>query len=172
MPPSTPLRLLAALVVAIGCSSSTPPSVSNSRHSVLFIGNSLTYTNDLPGTVATIAASAGDTIDAASVAYGNFALIDHLNGGQSLPTIAKGGWEFVVLQQGPSTVPVNADSLKLWTQMFAPHIRAVGATPALLMVWPDSTREAFFDDCRASYLAAAQSVGGMFIPAGYAWQIA
>ena len=33
-------------------------------HSVLFIGNSLTYTNDLPAVLAQIAKQSGDTIDA------------------------------------------------------------------------------------------------------------
>ena len=78
----------------------------------------------------------------------------------------------MVLQQGPSTLAVNRDSLVLWTRMFDPYIRAAGARPALFMVWPDYTRTAFFDDCRGSYQMAAQAVNGLFLPAGVAWTVA
>jgi hypothetical protein len=69
-------------------------------------------------------------------------------------------------------VDVNRDSLVLWTKMITPNIRAVGAQPALFMVWPDYTRTSFFDACRAAYQSAAQAVNGTFMPAGAAWQLA
>ena len=142
-------------------------------HHVLFIGNSLTYVNDLPGTLSALAASGGDTIRVQTVARPNFALIDHLNGGSNaLDAIRLGGWEYVVLQQGSSSLPANRDSLVLWTTMFAPYIRAVGARPALFMVWPTADRLWAFDDVRQSYLAAAQAVDGLFVPAGSAWLVA
>src|SRR5436309_2481209 len=106
---------------------------------VLFVGNSLTYVNDLPGTVAALGDLGGDTIRVASSVGPDLALIDHLNGAtDALARIRQGGWKYVVLQQGPSSVQVNRDSLILWTQWFDPYIKAVNATPALLMVWPSS----------------------------------
>jgi hypothetical protein len=138
-------------------------------HHVLFIGNSLTYTNDLPGTVAQLAVSVGDTILTGAITGPDFALIDHLNAGTAVAAIAQGGWEYVVLQQGPSTVDVSRDSLVLWTKMFDPYVRATGARTALLMVWPDVTRTSFFDACRVSYQTAASAVDGVFMPAGEAW---
>lgn len=173
------LRLLAALAVAASaaaCQKSPTGAVGGqhtpSGHPVLFIGNSLTYVNDLPGNVAAIARQAGDTIDAWYVAFPDYAIIDHINSGTALNAIKNYRWEYVVLQQGPSTVGVNRDSLILWTKMIEPNIRAVGATPALYQVWPDYTRKAFFDACRMSYQMAAQAVNGVFMPAGAAWQIA
>ena len=53
--------------------------------------------------------------------------------------------------------------------MFEPYIRAVGATPALYMVWPTIDRVQYFDAVRDSYRAAAQAVNGVFLPAGEAW---
>ncbi len=168
-------RWWAVLAAGLSCLSGgrllEPPAAGG--HHVLFIGNSLTYVNDLPGTLAALAASAGDTIRVMTVARPNFALIDHLNGGSdALDAIELGGWEYVVLQQGSSSLPANRDSLVLWATMFAPHIRAVGATPALFMVWPTADRQWAFDDVRQSYLAAAQAVNGLFLPAGQAWVIA
>jgi hypothetical protein len=137
---------------------------------VLFVGNSLTYENDLPGTVAALGALAGDTIRIASAVGANLALVDHLNGASdALAQVRRGGWTYVVRQQGPSSVAVNRDSLTLWTKMFDSYIRAAGGQTALLMVWPSSDRRSFFDDVRLSYQQAAQSVGGVFIPAGQAW---
>ncbi len=159
-------------LVALGCGAGAGPlaPLAPGGHHVLFIGNSLTYVNDLPGTLSALAASAGDTIRVSTVAKPDFALIDHLNGGSdALEAIRVGGWEYVVLQQGSSSLPANRDSLVLWTKMFDPYIRAVGATPALYMVWPTADRREFFDAVRASYLEAAQAVHGAFWPAGAAW---
>ncbi len=141
-------------------------------HHVLFIGNSLTYFNDLPGTLAAVAASVSDTIRVRTVAFPDYALIDHLARGEAQFALVQDRWEFVVLQQGPSTLAVNRDSLVLWTRMFAPLITAQGAKPALFMVWPDASRAAFFEACRLSYLAAADAVGGAFLPAGEVWRTA
>jgi len=137
---------------------------------VLFVGNSLTYVNDLPGTVAALGSLSGDTIRVAASVGANLALVDHLNGASdAVAVIAQGGWNFVVLQQGPSTVPINRDSLILWTQWFDPYIKKVNAKPALLMIWPSSDRYAYFDEVRKSYQQAAQAVNGVFIPAGAGW---
>ena len=137
---------------------------------VLFIGNSLTYFNNLPATLSALALSVGDTIQAGMVAEPDFALIDHYRGwSNALGEIARGGWKYVVLQQGPSSTTINRDSLILTAKLFEPHIRAVGATPALYMVWPTADRFAFFDAVRVSYQMAATEVNGVFLPAGRAW---
>jgi hypothetical protein len=117
-----------------------------------------------------LALAGGDTIHASMVAVGDFALIDHyLGGSNALATIREGQWDFVVLQQGPSSVPINRDSLIIATRLFDTEIRRAGARTALYMVWPSRDRRAFFDAVRASYQAAADTVDGIFIPAGRAW---
>jgi hypothetical protein len=138
---------------------------------VLFVGNSLTYVNDLPGMVAALGSLTGDTIRVATAAEPDLAIIDHWNGqSNARAQIAFGGWQFVILQQGSSSLPLSRDTLVLGAQLFAPSIRAAGAKPALLMVWPSSDRLAFFDDVRNSYQQAATAVGGVFMPAGEAWR--
>lgn len=157
---------------AIGCGSTSAP-VTTGGIRVLFIGNSLTYLNDLPWTLSRLALAAGDTIHTSMVAVGNFALIDHyLGGSTALETIREGRWDYVVLQQGPSSVPINRDSLIIATRLFDAEIRRAGARTALYMVWPSRDRLSFFDAVRASYQAAADTVDGIFMPAGRAWQTA
>ena len=172
-----PTRLLAAFATIAGLSclnvSRSIAPLPPGGHHVLFIGNSLTYVNDLPSTVAAIARSAGDTIRIATEAQPNLALIDHLTGSTAaVEQIALGGWEFVVLQQGPTPRGICRDSLILWTKLFDPLIRKVGAKPALFMTWPASNQTGIFDDVRISFQQAAAAVNGVFMPAGEAWRSA
>ena len=139
-------------------------------HHVLFIGNSLTYYNDLPRTLAQVADQSGDTIRVGSVAEPDYALIDHITyHSGAVEAVKRGGWEYVVLQQGPSSLPINRDSLILWSKMWDTMIRDAGGKPALYMVWPTIDRLAFFDEVRKSYQMAAEAVHGLFLPAGQAW---
>ncbi len=139
---------------------------------VLFVGNSLTYYNDLPGTLIDLALTTGDTIRSAMVAYPDFALVDHLRQGAATRAIASTSWNFVVLQQGPSSVQVNRDSLIAMTRLFDASIRQAGATPALFSVWPQTANAATFPRAIESYQLAATAVGGLYLPVGAAWQAA
>jgi hypothetical protein len=141
---------------------------------VLFIGNSLTYTNNLPGTVAALARAAGDTIRVGEVALPNFAVIDHALGmSNAIDVIKSQSWELVVLQQGPTTTAINRDTLIIATKALDPIVKAAGGRTAQMMTWPQSGFPQQFPAVRASSLAASKSVeGGVFIPAGEAWRVA
>jgi hypothetical protein len=171
------VRAFIAFLAVTSCGGSgapvEPPPVTPTTYRVLFIGNSLTYFNDLPGTVARLTGSANLTIHVASAAGPNLALIDHVEGSSNaMDMIRQGGWNYVVLQQGPSALPLSRDTLIFATRRLATQIQAVGARTALFMVWPESSRFAVFDDVRDSYRAAAADVGGLFLPAGEAWRAA
>jgi hypothetical protein len=160
------MRLLLLVLLA-----AAPASAQVRR--VLFVGNSLTYTNDLPAVVRAIAAEAGDDLVVASATGPNLALIDHLHGAtDALARIRSGRWDYIVLQQGPTTVQMCRDSLIGWTRAFDTLARAAGARPALLMTWPPAGEPGLFDASRGSFQEAARAVGGVFIPAGEAWRIA
>ena len=142
-------------------------------HHVLFIGNSLTYFNDLPGTLARLAESAGDTIRVKSVAEPDFAVIDHaLGASNAVEVIRKERWQYVILQQGPTPLPLYRDTLIRATQLLDPPIRASGATSAQLMVWTPASRPDLYEAVRLSCRLAAEAVGGVVFPAGEAWRAA
>ena len=136
---------------------------------VLFIGNSLTASNDLPALTRDVAAAAGLRISYAVRAEHHFSLEDHWNAGIA-DAIADLGARVVVLQQGPSSLPENQEHLRYWATRFDGPIRAAGGRPALFMVWPDASRSFAFDDVHAAYRNAAEAVDGIFIPAGEAWR--
>ena len=143
-------------------------------HHVLFIGNSLTYTNDLPGTVSALARSVNDTIRTMSIALPNFAVIDHALGlSNALEAIKSQPWEYVILQQGPTTTAINRDTLIIATKALDPFVKSAGGRTAMMMAWPDAVSPQLFPLVLASSQAAANSVeGGVFIPAGEAWRAA
>lgn len=140
---------------------------------VLFIGNSLTYVNNLPAYLSAISAAAGDTAyQTYMVAFPDFALEDHWNEGTALRVLKGTEWDVVIMQQGPSSLPENQVFLRDWAVKFAPAIRAAGAEPALYMVWPSLSRAIDFPAVRTSYRNAATAVNGIFLPAGHAWELA
>ena len=149
----------------------SPPSPGKSL-SVLFIGNSLTSTNDLPHMVQALAKAAGKSLFVDSVIIGGANLEDHWNDGGAQRAIASRRWSVVVLQQGPSSLPDSRVHLRTWTKKFDELIRRSGGRTALYMVWPEQDRSAFFDDVRDSYSLAAQDVKGIFFPAGEALRAA
>src|SRR6478672_1356008 len=115
------LRYIALGLGLVGCLSATSPQLIGDGRPVLFIGNSYTYVNDLPGIIQALADSAGgDRIAVETIAEPDYALVDHLAEGTAQREISKRGWAFVVLQQGPSSVEVNRDTLRLATKAFAP----------------------------------------------------
>jgi hypothetical protein len=165
------VRLLLPLVLTAlaSCGSTGPAPVEDPDLRILFIGNSLTYVNDLPSLVRDLGRSEPSRqLTVSSVAYPNFSLVDHWDRGDAQRAIASGPWDFVVLQQGPSALPESRELLVEYAGKFAEEIRRVGAQPAIYMVWPPLDREAEWDDVTASYVAAAEAVHGTLLPGGEA----
>lgn len=153
-----------------GCSD--PAGPPEGSYAVLFVGNSLTYTNDLPGLVGRLMVEAGHAdFYVESVAHPGYGLQDHWATGEAVDRIASGHWDVVVLQQGPSATE-GRPSLLYFGDLFAQRIRASGARPAMLMVWPDTVRFFDFDGVLDSYRTAADHIDGLFFPAGEAWRLA
>jgi hypothetical protein len=166
--------LIPAFAACLNIEDPATRALKEGGHHVLFIGNSLTFTNDLPGTVENLATSVGDTIRVSSVAQANFAVIDHALGwSNAIDVIKSQKWDMVVLQQGPTTLGVNRDTLIIATKMLDPLVKAQGGVTAQLMTWPQSSQPQLFPAVLASSQAAARSVSnGVLIPAGEAWRAA
>lgn len=138
---------------------------------VLFIGNSLTAGNDVPGLVQAMGALQGVTVEIATVAPGGYAIEDHWrDGNQRL--LESGGFDVVVLQQGPSTLAESQANLREWAVTWANFARRLGVRPALYMIWPVRTQANGFELVSQSYRNAATAAGAEIFPAGEAWQAA
>jgi hypothetical protein len=157
--------LLAGL--AAGADAAEPRSLR-----VLFVGNSLTATNDLPAQVAALAEASGRKLEHHTVAFGGYNLEDHWRGGEARRALASGRWDVLVMQQGPSAFPESQADLRLWATRFAGEARSHGTRPALLTVWPESWRQDALPEVIKSYSRAAAAAGAELLPAGVAWQLA
>ncbi|MEO8226678.1 MAG: hypothetical protein ABI637_04560 [Gemmatimonadota bacterium] len=144
-----------------------PPAGSSVTLAVLFIGNSLTYVNDLPATLTGVAAGNGDRIRTEMVAGPRVGLGRHLvAGSEARAAIQRGGWDYVVLQTGStSDSAFNADLVNDVRQ-FDVLARAGGARTALYVTWASAGG----DFCFAGSLAAAAAVNAVLLPTSVAWE--
>ncbi|MFL5243435.1 MAG: DUF4886 domain-containing protein [Gemmataceae bacterium] len=137
---------------------------------VLFIGNSFTARNDLPGLIARLAAARGKTLHHRLLSASGASLRRHWNAGQALQAIKDGRYDYVVLQE-QSTLPIkNAKRMHENVRLFDEAIRASAAKLALYMTWarrnaPDS-QQAITD----AYTSIGRELDATIVPVGLAWQ--
>jgi hypothetical protein len=177
----TQLSHFLAVVGLLGClgadATAGPQPVAREGRPVLFVGNSLTYVNDLPLIVEALADSVpgltpAQRIAPAMAAYPDYALYDHWGDGRAVAAIDDNKWDVVILQQGSSALDDSRVLLREWTRKFDAKIKAAGARTAMYAVWPFATRQFDFDRVNESYTLAATDVGGMLFPVGEAWRAA
>jgi hypothetical protein len=136
---------------------------------VLFVGNSLTSTNDLPDLVKALATTAGVKMQVAALTHGGYSLEDHWNDGRARRLLASARWDYLVMQQGPSTRPESQLHLRLWATRWANEARRQGVTPVLYMAWPFQNQKNGFELVSQSYRLAALASGSGILPAGEVW---
>lgn len=158
------LHLLAA------CQATTAPRPSISAEGILFIGNSLTYVNNLPGYVAAMGAADSLSLQVGTLARADHALIDYVLDGSAASAIRNGKWTHVVMQQGPTTVPVCRDTLVLAVQRIDAVAREIGARSVVLMSWPSTARPGDFPSVLEAAQIAARHVSAPLAAAGDAWR--
>jgi hypothetical protein len=159
--------------VLVGSPQTDANAQQRPRLHVLFLGNSLTAANDLPRLVAALGARSGRVdVDYETVAPGGVNLEDHWSFTGGRTAVDRGGWDVVVLQQGPSALPESQVDLRTWAGRFADEIRLKGGRPALFAVWPETERSYAFATVAASYRNAARASASDLYPAGTAWKAA
>ncbi len=176
-----PLTCL-ALFLCFGIESVFPQSTSKPLQ-VLFIGNSLTYVNNLPEMLEQLSASAKDDprIVARMVVAGGATLELHWQIKQAQQAIQIGRWDFVVLQEqstlGPSPLldglPTirSPDNFFKFARMFDEVIRQAGARTVFFSTWarrggPPQNQQAL----DYAYMHIASELKARVVPVGQAWQ--
>jgi len=180
------LLVLGALaLLPLGCSSSANPCNGSESSPlctrVLFVGNSYTYVNDLPGVFTALAASGGHHVATGMLATGGATLADHARDAETATTLTSTPWNAVVLQEQSEIPSLGA----LWQAQMYPAaaqligmIRNAGAEPLLFLTWahregwpedglPDyRSMQSAVDD---GYLAVAREQNVATAPVGLAW---
>lgn len=156
---------------------------------VLFIGNSYTYYNLVPGIVRELAAYAGRDLHVEMFTIPGCTMERHLKQADCRDLIERGGYDFVVLQDQslhPALIGTPDDrGIVDRMEAIVAHVRKHNpkARPFIEMTWGrrDGYTEGKFDydflttyaamqeRIRVNSLAEAEAVGGGCIPVGVAW---
>lgn len=135
---------------------------------VLVIGNSYVSRPDLAARLERVGEVLGRPVRAETFARDDFSLEDHWGEGKVQARLRE-GWDYVILQQGPSSSRPAREALSRDARRFAEAIRAAGAKPVLLSAWPQQTRQQDFAGAIGSYRAVAAELDIPLIPAAEAW---
>ncbi len=137
---------------------------------ILFVGNSLTYTNDLPALVELEAKRKGVKVKSKQLSLPNYALVDHWNDGALQKLIETGKFQFVVVQQGPSSQDLGREMLFESGELISKLCKQKGAKLAYFMVWPSRLYYHTFEKVIANYRYAAKSMDAILCPVGEVWK--
>lgn len=139
---------------------------------VLFVGNSYTHCNDLPGMLQDVSRASGKTIETASVTSGGKTLEWHWYNPATLDAIDEANWDFVVLQDHSLGAVEEPEKLKKAAARLGGRIRRTKATPVLYVTWARQHIPEMQPSITETYLRVAREIDAKLAPVGPAWRIA
>jgi hypothetical protein len=147
---------------------------------VLFIGNSYTSVNNLPGLLIELAAHESKPLDAEMVVVGGATLTSHWQAGKALAAIHRSHWDYVVLQEqstlGSGEVVNgidqigNPNSFHQYVRLFNTEIQKAGAKTILYLTWSRQNAPQNQAVLTKAYMDIAHELNLIVAPAGLAWQ--
>lgn len=141
-----------------------------SQQKILLVGNSLTYTNNLPSLLDEIASMKGKQWETTCLCYPNFGLEDHVHDPTTKAEILSKAYSWVIFQQGPSSQADGRASLLRFGDSLSQWSITGGAKPALFMVWTSLDWAGTWPLVIQNHRDAADQIGAMLIPVGENWQ--
>lgn len=160
---SAPSASALALFAAAGLTAAEPQSV-------LFIGNSLTFTNDLPQVLAALAQAGGrPPLELGRELVGGRTLAQHWSEGRALAALRARPWTWVVLQdQSTRTLDQPAEFADYGRRFIAAALER-GARPVLYATWARLGEMPTQERITAAYRGLAQESGALLVTAGDAF---
>ena len=167
-------------VVRIRGSHGCPASSATCRRG-LFIGNSLTFVNDLPHTFAALAGSGHHEVETDMLAAGGAKLSDFANASSTQTKIDSKPWNIVVLQDQSDMGTANLPGTEMIpaAQTLNAIVRNHGAIPLLYLTWghrdgwPGAGVRDYAtmqDETTTAYRDTARSINAPIAPVGEAWR--
>lgn len=144
--------------------------LSISAQDILFVGNSLSYSNDMPQMLEKLAKDNGFELKASCICKPNYGLEDHLNEDLVETELKRHDYQFLIFQQGPSSQAYGRQTLFDMGQKLVTMALENKAAPAYLMVWPSKAYYQTFDGVVKNHTEAAQANHALLIPVGAIWQ--
>lgn len=137
---------------------------------ILFVGNSLTFTNNLPLMVEKRASARGIQIGTDMLAFPNYALEDHWFDGEMEKLIRTCRYEFVIVQQGPSSQVDGLEMLMKYGSQIKALCDQYDTKLVFFMVWPAKINYYTFPGVIRNYSEAAGITSSLLCPVGKAWK--
>jgi hypothetical protein len=181
------LRTSILILIAVLCGQNLSATVRK----VFFIGNSYTYTNNMPDMLRDFALAKGDTVTYATSAPGGYTFQDHTTTAATITGIFSQQWDIVVLQeqsQLPSFPPtqVATDVYPFATRLDSfIHENDTCTQTMFMMTW--GRRDGDASNCagypvvctyagmqgrlRESYMEMTQDNNATIAPVGAAWKV-
>ena len=137
---------------------------------ILFIGNSLTYTNNLPELVENEAKEKGSLFKTKMIAKPNYALIDHWEEGEIKKEIESNNYDYVIFQQGPSSQEEGRNMLINDGKKLKKLCDKYNAQLCYFMVWPSQTYYYTYAGVIKNHKDAAELNNAILLPVGEKWK--
>ena len=175
------LICLALIISTSGCSLFDGCIDNSNCTRVLFIGNSYTYVNDLPGTFASLARSGGHQVVTDVSAQGGMMFVQHVQSSETLDKLKSKHWNFVVLQEQselPAIMKMRNDQMYPPARTLVSLIRENGAEPIFFLTW--AHRDGWPENGIPNYVMMQQNINDGYMsivheldtlvaPVGVAW---
>jgi hypothetical protein len=187
------LRVMAGTPVTSTAAVSRVAAEPNRTASILFIGNSFTYVNDIPGMVVQIASSDATNrvrLAVRSVTRGGADLNYMFRSARASNVLKQQHWDYLVLQEqsqwtgSQARIDDTYSAVDNWNQA----ARQIGATPVLYETWADKAGSPAYTDARSYFFrltpeqvqehidaqssALARHFGMAIVPVGRYWAYA
>lgn len=168
-------NILYSLVVVWGLSScsgelSPADTTSDVDDTYLFVGNSLSYANDMPAMLVEIAAAYGMNIGADCLCKPNYAIVDHWNEAELRVLLASKKYTQAILQQGPSSQAFGRSVLLEYGPKISKLASENDTKTGFYMVWPAKVYYATFPGVINNYTEAARVSEADLFPVGQVWK--
>lgn len=182
--------IYASLIIFLFFVSSKESSGEAAKIRVLFIGNSLTFTNDLPRRIAELAKFRNFYVEYDMYAPGGYTLSQHAADPLLLEKINKGTWDFVVLQEQSQLSAFSQEQIQQEVYPYAKKLSRLirnansgtrivfymtmarkDGDPQNVRISPElGTYKGMQRRISASYMSMAQQNQGLLVPAGLVWE--
>jgi hypothetical protein len=160
--------VLSILCFVLGCG---PATAKEPPLKVLFVGNSYTSVNDLPGMLSEFSRSRpGQRIETDQETPGGCTLLKHAQDGKAADKIRSREWDFVVLQE-QSQVPFMAPPMmENGAKKLHDLVQEKGARTMFYLTWAREIQPENQAAINHSYFHCAEKLHADVAPVGIAWQ--
>lgn len=172
------LLYLIFLLIIAGCMPAAEPE-SDQPINVLFIGNSYTFMNDLPGIFSELAELAEHHANVVMFAKPGYSLLDHAQDPELQQVISNQNWDIVILQEKSDLPILNKDLMVQGVQRMDEILASRDQRVILFMPWayqsgfPEAELENYVDmqnKIAEAYNLTAEELEMEVAPVGIAWQ--